>query len=126
MSARPYQHILSAVSETRAKPYVESDLVKQERVNVLGYALLHVLASVYAQPRAALRKIDALIAEKGSGAAFGALSTTPTQFGDLNPYCDDFYLPSPATHDVLSFACFALQFRLEAMASLPSGPNDPA
>lgn len=117
--------MLFAVSETRALPYVESDLVKQERVNVLSYALLHVLASVYTQPRTALRKIDALIAEKGSAAAFGALSSDPTQFGELNPYCEDFFLPSPALHDALGFACYALQFRLQAMGSLPAAQNDP-
>lgn len=114
-----------AVSETRALPYVESDLVKQERVNVLSYALLHVLASVYLQPRAALRKIDALIAEKGSAAAFGALSADPLQFGEINPQNEDFFLPSPALHDALGFACYALQFRLQAMDSLPAAQHDP-
>lgn len=102
--------------DTRALHLAESDLVKQERVNVLSYALLHVLSSVYKQPRMALRKIDALIVDKGPAAAFGLLSNSPAEFGELNPYCDDFFLPSPADADVRSFACYALRFRLEAMA----------
>lgn len=112
------------VVDTRALPLVESDLVKQERVNVLSYALLHVLSSVYKQPRMALRKIDALIVDKGPSAAFGLLSNNPAEFGELNPYCDDFFLPSPADADVRSFACYALHFRLEAMSAQPAPDNN--
>lgn len=112
------------VVDTRALPLAESDLVKQERVNVLSYALLHVLSSVYKQPRMALRKIDALIVDKGPAAAFGLLSNNPAEFGELNPYCDDFFMPSPADADVRSFACYALRFRLEAMAMRADLPDD--
>jgi len=118
LSFDDYRRMLLIVTDARAIELRETDLVRRERVNVLDYALLHVLASIYRQPRTALRKIDELIAAKGQDAAFGVLSNNPDEFGELTPYCDDFYLPSPADADVRSFACYALRFRLEAMTLL--------
>ncbi|MCB1505001.1 MAG: hypothetical protein KDJ47_08490 [Hyphomicrobiaceae bacterium] len=85
---------------------------------MLTYALLHVLSSIYKQPRAALLQIDQLIATRGAPAVFGLLSNEPTAFGELTPYCDDFFLPSPTDSDIRSFACYALQFRLQAISDL--------
>lgn len=89
---------------------------------MLSYALLHVLASIYVDPRTALRKIDALIAEKGAPAAYGALSNDPAQFGEISRICADEFIPSSTLTDVLSFACFALHFRQDALdrAASPS------
>lgn len=123
MSSFARRRKLLFVSETRPLPLAESDLVKQERVNVLSYALLHVLASIYVDPRTALRKIDALIAEKGVAAAFGALSNDPTQFGDIARLCDDEFIPSSTLPDVLSFACFALHFRQDAIDRVTAEPQ---
>lgn len=87
---------------------------------MLSYALLHVLAAIYVDPRTALRKIDALIVEKGVPAAFGALSNDPIQFGEIARICEDEFIPSSTLPDVLSFACFALHFRQDAIDRVTS------
>lgn len=98
----------------RALPLAESDLVRQERVNVLTYALLHVLASIYKAPKSALANIDGHIALYGPDSVFGCLSSQPEQFGELAAVTEDPFLPTTDLTEVRSYACYAVRFRLEA------------
>lgn len=106
------------MTDARPLPFAESAVVRQQRVHVSNYALLHVLSSVYDRPREALQRIDELIAAKGEAAAFSALSNDPGIFGDLAQFSSDLYLPASDDAEIRSFACYALLLRNHAMAMI--------